>query len=113
MADDKLFRLFDKRDKIWVWEDKSIIDADFPEYLKMIQIQGAEFFKLDQWIGEQDINGTNIYENDIIKYKDNNYLVTREGFEFLPVCLNGEGEDCDIDEVEVIGNALENAEMIQ
>lgn len=109
--DDKKYRLWDRRDRFFVWEDKSIFEPDFPEYLKMIQIQGQEYFVLQQSLGVSDINGKEIYVEDIVKFKDCYYRVGYESANFFLECLAGKQEDSsdvDYEEVEVVGNTLEN-----
>jgi hypothetical protein len=92
---------------LWITEEINLLDPEFPEYLKMVQMGGIDNYIVTGSIGLMDINGQEIYEEDIIKFKENKYRVYKMDYDVLLECLDGEGEDVDPDEIEVIGNTIE------
>ena len=102
---EKLFRIIDLRGKEIIVSDISILDPEFPEYIKMIQIGGVENYEIHQSTGFQYlITGENIYEDDIVKHQGSIYRVIFEPPEFLLELMGGDGSEIiHEDETEKVG----------
>lgn len=91
---EKLFRCLELRDVFLLFNDLNILDPDFPEFIKMMQIGGLEHYELHQASGLKcSITGENIYEKDIIKYKGSIYRVVYVTPEFLLELIIGNGDE--------------------
>lgn len=111
---EKLFRIVDLRSKEIIVSDCNILDPEFPEYIKMIQIGSLENYEVNQATGMQYLSGENIYEKDIVKHKDSIYRVIFEPPEFLLECLGGDGDGIMYeDEIEKIGTEYDQDPSIQ
>lgn len=119
------FRAYLKNEKkiIYVksidWDENgNLISINYPE--------GKDYFGykeddivLMQYTGYKDKNGKEIYEGDIVKYRNNLYQVKWVFFSFYIHRIDGrslkELEEIAIDEkgMELIGNIYENPELLE
>lgn len=109
--DNKVFRLFENESKVWICKDQSIRSADFPEYLKMMQMRDQERYSLCQRTGVVDLDSNYIYECDIVIYNGKTYKVLCDSVGFLLECLtDGEVEELiPFDALKIVGNIHEAA----
>lgn len=77
-------------------------------------LDSPEQFIVEQSTGSKDKNGKIIYEGDIIRVEDNNCLITWDN-DNARYNVGGYGEIAylNYNEIEVIGNIHENAELVE
>lgn len=106
------FRCYSIKDEFWLFYDLELQSADFPDYLKMIQINDPSRYVISMRTGAPDRNGVMIYEKDFVRYKDSIYRVIQDVPGFVFECINGALSDViDPDYCEVIGNEYENKDI--
>jgi uncharacterized phage protein (TIGR01671 family) len=128
------FRAWDCKNKKFAFEGFHVI-GEVTLFSLLPQYSLEELVKLEvtEWTRRKDINGKDIYEKDIVKQKlrrfdwnkpDGEEMYFEEVISFIEFVGNGfwvhdegfgwEGEDLwNWDNLEVIGNLYENAELIK
>lgn len=110
---DKLFRCFELRDKFLLFEDLNLLSSEFPDWLSMRIIEGEDHYTFEQSTNCQDSTGKNIYENDIIYYQEGLYCVVCDPPGYAFKLIRGDlNEDIIPEESEIIGNAVQNPELM-
>jgi hypothetical protein len=89
---------------MFTYEDVSLLRSDFPDILNYCIVGGSENFIITMSIGWQDRKGVNIYEDDIIKFKEGTFRVVYDCPGFALEHQSGKFyEEIEADNCEVIG----------
>jgi len=107
--------------KFKIWDIRLKTYIPFTDDVKILKFKTDEYV-IQQYTGLKDKNGKEIYEDDVVKYNKTGYDKIGPGiiefFAGMFVCSWKDQTDDElgymiIDDMEVIGNALENPELLK